>query len=80
MVYHKVIPGSLLLALYWTLQYLTTLSFVVDAPLQVSSKFAEASSKKEDGESTFGEKVDCLEAKLRKAENQTLEAQVKTLK
>lgn len=42
----------------------------------MSSKFAEASSKKEDGESTFGEKVDCLEAKLRKAENQTLEAQV----
>ncbi|CAM9112685.1 unnamed protein product [Laminaria digitata] len=42
---------------------------------QVSSKFAEASSRNKDGESTFGEKVDCLEARLRKAENQALESQ-----
>ena len=44
--------------------------------LQVSSKFADASSRKKDNENTFGEKVDSLEARLRKAENQALESQV----
>eukprot|EP00904_Undaria_pinnatifida_P001842 jgi/Undpi1/11659/HiC_scaffold_36.g13954.m1 len=42
---------------------------------QVSSSFAEASGRKIDGETAFGEQVGSLQAQLREANNQALESQ-----
>lgn len=49
---------------------------VLSLLLQVSSSFAEASGRKMDGETAFGEQVGSLQAQLREANNQALESQV----